>query len=72
MESHALAGVSSTSRQSDIFFGIKLAREGKLYFQCLPFCVTATWIVVELHVGIVRSQFGSAHRFLILIGGHPP
>lgn len=71
MDSHTLAGVSLIIRQSDIFCGIKLAARGKLYFQCLPSCVTATW-TVGLHVGIVRSQCGSAYRFLILIGGHPP
>ena len=42
MDSNTLAGVSSTSRQSDIFSGIKLEFRGKLYFQCLPSCVTAT------------------------------
>ena len=59
MDSHTLAGVSLIIRQSDIFCGIKLAFRGKLYFQCPPSCVTATW-PLELHVGIVRSQFGSA------------
>lgn len=71
MDSHTLAGVSLIIRQSDIFRGTRLACAGKLYFKCLPSCVTAT-LPVGVHVGIVCSQCGSAYRFVILIGGHPP
>lgn len=70
MEIHTLAGVSSNSRQSDIFCGISADPFGMLYFQCLTSCVTAR-VPVESHVRIFRSQFGSLHRFTSLMPPAP-